>query len=202
MRLYLIRHAVTQETGRLLSGRQRGIHLSPVGQEMAASLAADLEGLKLDAVYASPIERCVETARAVAAGRGLEVQIDDSFIEADFGRWTGRNLRSLYKLKAWSRLMATPSRFRFPDGEALGEVQRRAVAGVERLAAVHPNDAVAVVSHSDVVRVTLAHYQGVPLDLMHRIDVLPASVSVVDLGREGAIRVPVVNHVSDPGRWR
>lgn len=169
---------------------------------MAATLAGNLDGLKINAVYSSPIERCVETAEAVAAGRGLSVQLDDSFIEADFGRWTGRTLRSLYRLKAWSRLMATPSRFRFPEGETLDEVQRRAVAGVERLATTHCKDAVALVSHSDVVRVILAHYQGVPLDLMHRIDVLPASVSIVDLSREGAIRVPVVNHVSDPGRWR
>jgi len=202
MRVYLIRHAVTAETGRVLSGRQRGIHLSPGGQEMAASLAADLGGMKFDAIYASPIDRCVETARAVAAGSGLEIQIDESFIETDFGRWTGRSLRSLYKLKTWSRLMTTPSRFRFPDGEAFGEVQCRAVAGVERLAAVHPKDAVAIVSHSDVIRVMLAHYQGVPLDLLHRIDVLPASISVVDLAREGTIRVPVVNYVSDPARWR
>jgi broad specificity phosphatase PhoE len=202
MRLYLIRHAVTGETGKLLSGRQTGIHLSAEGRGMATALATRLEPVKLAAIYSSPIERCVETAAMIAAGRGLEIQIDESFIEVEFGNWTGRSLRSLYRLKAWGRLLATPSRFRFPGGESPEEVQRRVVAGVERLAADHRRDPVALVTHADVVRLAIAHYLGTPLDLIGRIDALPASVSIVSLAPDGGVRVPVVNDVSDPGRWR
>jgi probable phosphoglycerate mutase len=201
MRLYLIRHAVTAETGQRLSGRVSGIHLSPDGQEMAAAAAELLSSTRFEAIYTSPIERCHETATAIASGRRLQPKRHKAFIEADYGHWSGRPLKSLYKLKAWQSLMVAASRFRFPDGETLGEVQTRAVAGVEQLASEH-RGTVAITSHADVIRAILVHYLGAPLDLIHRIDVLPASVSIVELHSSGGVRVPVVNHVADPGRWR
>jgi probable phosphoglycerate mutase len=202
MRLYLIRHAVTAETGRRLSGRIPGIALSSEGRDMATALAEHLSSVSFKAIYSSPIERCRETAGIVAAGRRIRPRVDKAFIEADYGKWSGRSLKSLYKLKAWGSLMTSASRFRFPEGETLEEVQRRAVAGVERLALEHGDSPVAVSSHADVIRAVLAHYLGTPLDLIHRLDVLPASVSIIDLHSSGAVRVPVVNHVADPGRWR
>ncbi len=202
MRLYLIRHAVTPETGNRLSGRTPGISLSTTGEAMADDLGKHLSSVSFDAIYTSPIERCQETATAVASGRPIRPQANKAFTEADFGSWTGRTLKSLYRLKAWQDLMTAPSRFRFPDGETLQEVQNRAVAGVEKLAGQHKKAAIAVASHSDVIRVTIAHYLGMPLDLIHRLDVLPASVSIVDLHPSGAVRVPVVNHVANQGRWR
>lgn len=168
---------------------------------MAATAAEFLATTKFEAIYTSPIERCDETAAAIASGRSLRPKHDRAFIEANYGRWSGRTLESLYKLKAWQSLMAAASRFRFPDGETLGEVQSRAVAGVERLASKHRGN-VAVASHADVIRAILVHYLGAPLDLIHRIDVLPASVSIIELSSSGPVRVPVVNHVADPGRWR
>jgi len=90
--------------------------------------------------------------------------------------------------------MAAASRFRFPDGETLEEVQRRAVARVEQLAIEHRRNAtVVVVSHADVIRAILVHYLGMPLDLIHRIHVAPASVSIVELVADHPPRVVVVN---------
>ena len=115
-------------------------------------------------------------------------------IEADYGTWSGRSLKSLYRLKAWQQLMAEPTRFRFPEGETLFEVQHRAVQGVQRLVDEHrERDMIAICSHSDVIRVTLAHYLGMPLDLIHRLDVRPASVSIIDVHAGGRVAVPVIN---------
>ena len=201
MRLHLVRHAVTAETGLRLSGRLPGIPLSSAGVEMATAVADHLAATKFEALYTSPIERCRQTAAATAVERPIRPRADKAFIEADYGRWSGRTLKSLYKLKAWQGLMAGPARFRFPDGETLGEVQNRSVSRVEQLAMEHDGN-VAVSSHADVIRAILVHYLGMPLDLIHRIDVLPASLSVVDLHPSGAVRVPVVNYVADMKRWR
>ncbi|MCP4306070.1 MAG: phosphoglycerate mutase [bacterium] len=202
MRLYLIRHAVTPETGKRLSSVDPSISLSAAGQSMARELGEHLSPIKLEAIYSSPMQRCRETASAVAKGRGLRVRVDKAFTEADFGTWLGRPLRSLYKLKAWQELMISASRFRFPEGETLEEVQRRSVAGVEHLADQHKGATIAVATHADIIRVVLAHYLGMPLDLVHRLDAGPASVSVVDLHPSGHVQVPIMNHVGDPGRWR
>lgn len=202
MRLYLIRHAVTAETGKRLSSADPAIPLSPEGEAMARELAEHLSALQLAAVYSSPTTRCRQTVAPVASGRGLRVRTVKDFEEADYGTWLGRPLRSAYKLKAWGRLMASPARFRFPEGETLREVQSRAVAAVERLSLEHKGEAIAVGSHADVIRVILANYLGSPLDLIHRINVSPASVSVVDLYDAGQVAVPVVNQTFNQGRWR
>ena len=201
MRLYLIRHAATAETGKRLSSADPAIPLSSEGEAMAAQLAEQLASLNLAAVYSSPTQRCRQTVAALARQRGLRLRTVKDLVEADYGSWLGRPLRSAYKLKAWGRLMASPARFRFPEGETLSEVQWRAVAAVEHLAGKHGGEAVAVASHADVIRVILAYYLGMPLDLVHRINVQPASVSIVDLFPSGYVAVPVVNQVLDPGSW-
>jgi probable phosphoglycerate mutase len=202
MRLFLIRHAVTAETGTKLTGRLPGVPLSPAGHQMAADLADQLAGRRVDALYTSPILRCKQTAAPLAKIWNLTAAINSGFIEADFGDWSGRSLASLRRLKAWQGLFVAPSRFRFPGGESLGEVQARAVSGAERLADRHPKQTVAVVSHSDVIRALVAHYIGTPLDLFQRIEVSPASVTMIDLPPGGFPRVPVVNAVLDVARWR
>ena len=202
MRLYLIRHAVTAETGKRLSSADPDIRLSSAGESMVAQLVEHLAVVELAAVYSSPVERCRQTVTPLATQRGLRTRTVKDLVEADYGTWLGRPLRSVFKLKAWDRLMSSPARFRFPEGETLSEVQRRAVAAVERLADQHRGQSIAVGSHADVIRVILANYLGMPLDLIHRINVQPASVSIVDLAESGEVHVPVVNHVADPGSWR
>ena len=194
MRLLLIRHAVTAETGLTLSGRLPGIPLSADGVVMAEELATELTAEPVRALYSSPILRCRQTAKPLGRTWGLTAGTVGSLTEADYGAWSGRKLSALYRLKAWQRLMGAASRFRFPEGETLEEVQRRSVSSVEELADEHGGVSVAVVSHADVIRVLIAHYLGMPLDLIHRLSVAPASLSIIELHESGAAAVPVVNH--------
>jgi probable phosphomutase (TIGR03848 family) len=193
MRLLLLRHAVTTETGARLTGRLPGVALSEEGVAMAEALAARLAPLKLAALYTSPIERCAQTAEIVARGRSIAVSPTDALVETDFGRWSGRTLKSLYRLDGWRQLMMSASRFRFPDGETLREVQVRSVSAIEEMAVRHRHGIVLAVSHADVIRAALAHYLGTPLDMIHRLNVDPASVSAIDLAPDGAVAVPFVN---------
>jgi probable phosphoglycerate mutase len=201
MRLYLIRHSLTPETGKRLSSKDPTISLSPQGLAIAADLGKSLAQIPLTAIYTSPHQRCRETAAAVASGRRIRPKIDKAFVEADYGKWLGRPLKSLYRLKAWQEMLSSASRFRFPDGETLQEAQLRAVAGVEVLCDRHPDEAIAVASHGDVIKVILAYYLGIPLDLSSRIDPMAASVSIVDIPKAGSPRVLVFNYMPDPGRW-
>jgi probable phosphoglycerate mutase len=194
MRLFLVRHAVTPETGVVLSGRAPGIGLSEEGRRAARATAEMLAHLRPRALVTSPLERCRETAEIVGGRLQRTAVIDEAYIEADYGSWSGRRLSSLRRLKGWAALMAGASRFRFPQGETLDEVRIRAVGATESLAGSLPAGAVAiVVSHADVIRVLLAHYLGMPLDLVHRLRVAPASVSVVELPSQGSPLVSVVN---------
>ena len=93
--LLLLRHAVTEDTGARLSGWMPGLHLSATGREQADGLAGRLGPVPVDAVYASPLERCQETAAVVADAKGLKVQALEDLGEVRYGDWTGRTLKEL-----------------------------------------------------------------------------------------------------------
>ncbi len=196
--LLLIRHAQTDTAGKRLTGWERGVHLNDRGREQAAELVERLDGVPLRAVYASPLERCRETAASLARARGLQISARRGLLEVDYGDWTGRSIAALRRTKAWRALLQTPSRIRFPGGESMLGVQHRAVSEVEGIAARHPRDVVAVVSHADIVRLVLLHYAGLHLDGLHRLVVDPASVSVVALG-DGPPRLLKVNDTGGLG---
>lgn len=195
--LLLVRHGLTDQTGRRLYGRGRGVHLSERGREQALAVARRLVALPVEAVYSSPLERCMETAEPIAAALGLTVRTDDDFVETDIGAWTGKTFAQVRRARLWRRIVAVPSSGRFPAGEALAEVQARAVAALETIAERHPRRPVVVVSHGDPIRLALAHYAGLHMDLFQRLEVIPASVSVVTTGDRG----PRLARLNDTGSF-
>lgn len=197
MTLLLIRHAVTDQTGKRLYGRSPGVRLSEAGRRQAEALAERLRAVPLEAIYASPLERCLDTAGVLVRGRDLRVRRLKGLLEVDYGELTGRSFTELRRLALWRRLHRAPSTVRFPGGETLAEVQTRAVRTVEEIAERHPKGVVAVVAHGDVIRLTLAQMAGIHLDLYQRIAVEPASVSAISF-REG---VPAITRVNDTGSF-
>ncbi|MBT8203255.1 MAG: phosphoglycerate mutase [Acidimicrobiia bacterium] len=197
-RLYLVRHAVTAETGSRLSGRTAGIPLSEAGQSQAAALAERFASGKLTEVLTSPVQRCRETATAIGATTGVTPRVDWSFLEVDYGTWTGRTFAPLRRTKLWQQLFVSPSRVTFPAGESLRAAGSRAVGGIEAAVARSPRGRIAVVSHADIIKMVVSHYVGQPFDLYQRLAVSPASVSVLDLPERGFPSVVAVN-TPDPG---
>ncbi len=176
----LIRHGENEYVStHKLAGRTAGVRLNEKGCRQAQALAVYLSEQPIAAVYSSPLDRCIETAEPFAAQRGLPLQVEPGVVEVDYGDWQGADLRELGKLPEWTQVQHYPSMFRFPAGETLREVQARCVAAVERLRSLHPDQAIAVFTHGDVIRTVLAHYLGVPLDLFQRIAIATASVSVL-----------------------
>src|SRR5262244_4448452 len=112
-----------------------GIPLDDRGREQARVLGARLAGVHLDAIVTSTLERCRETAAAIAAARDgnqVAVQEDERFAEVGYGDWTGQPLKRLAKEPLWRVVQAHPSAVRFPgeDGESMTDVQHRAVSAV------------------------------------------------------------------------
>ncbi|MBA3728591.1 MAG: MSMEG_4193 family putative phosphomutase [Actinobacteria bacterium] len=199
--LLLIRHAVTEATGKRLIGTTPGISLSAEGGEQALRLAERLLPVRLDALYASPLERCEQTAAAIAAGRRVAVRLLADLREVEYGAWTGRSLRQVARTTLWRTVQRTPGSARFPDGESLAEVQQRGVAALEEISSRHARGVVGVVTHGDVIRLALAHYAGVHIDLFQRLIVSPASVSAVGLGG-GSPRILSMNDTGGVQEYR
>lgn len=183
----LVRHGRTtaNATG-VLAGRAAGVKLDETGLGQAALAAERLAAVPLAAVVSSPLERCRQTAKSIMAAQSgpLTVSTERGITECDYGEWQGRALKDLAKEKLWATVQSQPSAAAFPGGESLGAMQARAVAAVRRhdgaIETAHGAGAVWVaVSHGDVIKSVLADALGMHLDLFQRINVDPASISIV-----------------------
>jgi broad specificity phosphatase PhoE len=167
-------------------------------------VADRLSGVVLAGIYSSPLERALETAAPLALRQRLDVQVAAGFTEIDFGEWTGRTLAELDQLPDWRRFNSFRSGTRIPGGENMADVLARVLQEIDRLCKRHPgtNDPVAVVSHGDVLRVLLAHALGVSPDHMQRLELSPASISILQLEYHGP-RVLLLNSTEGwPGELR
>ncbi len=194
----LVRHGLTALTGPVLAGWTPGLHLDERGQAQARVVAERLRPVPLAAVVSSPLDRCLDTAGAVAEGRDLEVQVEDRLGECRYGDWTGRPLKELAKDPLWKVVQQHPSAVVFPgpEGEPLRETQNRAVAAVRDWNTRLGPDAVWLAcSHGDVIKAVVADALGLHLDSFQRIAVDPCSVTVV---RYTELR-PFVVRVNDTG---
>jgi probable phosphomutase (TIGR03848 family) len=191
----LVRHAATDLVGRTIAGWMPGVHLNQEGRAQAERLAGRLTHVPIAAVYSSPLERARETAAPLATRLGLQVQIREGIGEIHFGEWTGRDFRGLAQVPKWRQFNLLRGSTRIPGGEFMLGVQARMVAELERLRERHPGDVVAVVSHGDVIKAAVGHYAGIPLDLLQRVEISPASVSVVAVNDYG----PQILRINDTG---
>jgi probable phosphomutase (TIGR03848 family) len=200
----LVRHGRTSaNVGGVLAGRTPGVRLDDTGVAQAERTAARLAPVPLAAVVSSPLERCRQTARIVLRQQGdaSVARIDGALTECDYGQWQGRVIRELAQEPLWSVVQTQPSAAVFPGGESLAAMQARAVAAIRRhdatIEASHGAGAVWVaVTHGDIIKSVLADALGMHLDLFQRLNVNPASVSIV---RYGPSRPDVVATNTDSG---
>lgn len=150
----------------------------------------------LRAVYTSPLERAVETAEPIARVHGIEPRIVEALGELRIGEWQGLGMQALDSREDWRRFNAYRSGVRCPGGELMIEAQARMVGEIDRLRTRHDAETVAVVSHGDPLRALILNFLGAPLDLIHRFDISPGSLSVVEAGDWGA-RVLSLNGTGD-----
>lgn len=192
--MLLVRHGHTPTTGARLPGRAPGLHLAEKGVAQAEAVAQRLRDLKrIDAVYASPLERAQETAKPIARAVGLRVRTERGLNECDFGEWTGGELKQLSKLPEWQVVQRYPSGFRFPGGESFTEMQSRMTGAIAKLVERHRGGVVVGVSHADPIRAAVASALGTHLDLFQRIVISPCSVTAIVYGSAGPV-VLTVNH--------
>jgi probable phosphomutase (TIGR03848 family) len=201
----LIRHGENEyvKKGRL-AGRLPGVHLNAKGQEQAKALAEKLAGAPIKAVYSSPLERTLETAEPIAAALGLEVIPRMGLVEVDVGDWQNKKLKHLSRLKIWRTVQNRPSIMRFPGGESFAEAQHRIYQEIDILCSQHDaKDIFACVLHSDPIKLAVAYFIGLPIDMFQRLSIAPASITALYVGETDS-RLLTLNYdfsftLSQPG---
>ncbi len=188
---HLVRHGEPAVFGRI-NGRLPGIGLSARGRAEAAAVAARLADEKIAALYSSPLQRTRETAQILSENLGLPVSYRDDVIELDYAEWTGLTFDAIRNDERWQVWRDHRSIAKIPGGESWRQVQDRVVNALFDLRQIHPDAAVLIVSHGDVIRAALLFALGMPLDFYSRIEIAPASISTVRI-EDAGIRVLALN---------
>ena len=144
------------------------------------------------AIYSSPLQRCVDSAAALATRLALSApQLVPGLTDIDYGLWQGRLASAVASEDParFAQWQDAPEAVRFPQGETLIGLNQRATAGLAALAARHSGQTIAVYSHDSVIRVVLLAAIGAPLSGYHRLRVDPCSLSElrVESGAVGEI---------------
>jgi broad specificity phosphatase PhoE len=184
---YLIRHAQTAWVGKALAGRTPSVLLSAGGEQQAEELAEQLAAEDMDQIFSSPLERARQTAEPLSRALRLKIQISEKLNEIDFGDWTGRTLAELEPLQEWKQWNLFRSSLRIPNGELMLDVQGRIVGEIQKLHREFSGQKIALVSHQDPIKAAITHYLGMPLDLVGRLEIAPASVSLVQISEWGSV---------------
>jgi probable phosphoglycerate mutase len=194
--LLLIRHGENDYVGKRLAGRRPDVHLNDRGRQQAQSLAQALCQAPIKAIYSSPLDRTMETAEPLARELGLTIQPRDGLMEIDFGGWVGKTMGQMRRTNLWKLVQNQPSQARFPEGESFSEAQERLSTELTAIAAAHqPDQMVACFSHSDAIKLAVAHFIGLPLDKFQRLGISTASITVLVLPAEGDPHLANLNQV-------
>lgn len=178
--IHLVRHGKTSFTGNRISGYLPGVHLTDEGKAQVVRAARYLESMPITAVYASPLERTMETAVSIAEKFNLDIREVDFLKEIDFGRLQGMG-EELVEEPSWQVFQRTPSKAEFPLGESVIAAQARVVEGLNWLSQIHsPSEEIVCVSHCEAIRLALAYALQKPLDAYMEITVDTASISGVN----------------------
>ncbi len=200
MRLFLVRHGQTESNRlNLVLGRD-DVPLNERGRWQAERVGLALAREPLAAVYSSPLQRALDTARAVAAPHDLAVQSEQGLIEMEIGEMDGLTLAEVESrypglLKAWASEEGPDQPM--PGGESLVDVQERVWAAVQDLAARHTDETVAAVAHNFVILTLLVRVLGIRLAQFRRLRHSLAAVSVIDFlpAREQLVRLNDTCHL-------
>lgn len=177
--LILVRHGQTAVNA---EGRLQGRIDAPLTETGRAQAAACARALPPPAeVITSPLLRARQTAETIAPDRSIE--IDDRWIELDYGEWDGAVLTTMDQA-AWDRWRSDPS-FAPPGGESLEALAHRVVDACEALAPRARDRDVVVVSHVSPIKAAVAWALGVGPDTSWRMFLGVAAITRINIGPRG-----------------
>jgi len=160
--LYLVRHGQTAWNKEEVFRGRADIPLNETGRKEALLTGQYLRGVSMDSIYSSPLSRALETAEAIARYQGKEVQILEGLIDIDFGGWQGIShevVRERYP-ELYRQWKESPHLVRFPEGENLEEVRKRALEAIRGVIRDHSDDNLVMVSHRVINKIAICGLLG------------------------------------------
>jgi len=198
-RVLLIRHGATVLSAEDRFAGATDVALSEEGQNQARALGERLAEAEVAAVYASPMQRTIATARFVATPHGLEIATDPGLREIDHGRWeqlTRHEVEQRFP-EEYANWEADPFTFAPEGGESGLSVMARALPVLRRIVVANTGKTVAIVSHKATIRLVLCSLLGIDArGYRDRLDQSPACLNALDFKDPVRARLVVYNDTS------
>jgi len=198
-RLYLVRHGATPLTAEDRFSGAENVFLSDVGREQAGRLAERLADDHITAIYASPLDRTMETARILGRPLRLEPLSRDGLREISHGHWEGRTRKEVEtqfaaEYTAWE---ADPFTFAPEGGESGISVLARALPVIREIIVQHKDENILVVSHKATLRLVISSLLGFDArGYRDRLDQAPACLNIMDFKDTVRARLMLFNDIS------
>ena len=194
--VYMLRHAQSvANTKGILAGQDNSVQLSKDGHKQAQVLVPYLSKLKINRIYSSPLTRCIQTIQPyMQLNPDLDFEIDERFIEMDYGLWSGKRLSALARDRRWRSVQNKPSTFTFPKGESFRSMRKRVDLALTELS--KEKGVVLIVTHGDIIKMSLASALGLPIDRFQKFVTEPASLTVINLEKNSSTVLQTNNKIS------
>lgn len=181
-RIILVRHGEPVQSAQGRCYGKLDVSLSQRGERQIEQTARWLQKFEIDAIYASPRTRAVESGKIIAAKRRLLIQPDESFAEINFGDFEGRTYEEVEHQfpEIYQKWMTAPTLVKFPNGESFSEMQARVLAAIRALKIRHQGETFGIVSHGGVNRIVLADALKMPEAEIFRLEQSYAAANVID----------------------
>ncbi|HWY85938.1 MAG TPA: alpha-ribazole phosphatase [Gemmataceae bacterium] len=181
MRLLLVSHAQTEWTDQGIFQGHTDIPLNERGRRQAHILQNHLAQEEFQAIVASDLRRATETAAILALPHGMSVATDPRLREMHFGEWEGLTYADIQQrfptaLAAWRE---SPLQMGPPQGEQLGDVERRLQGFVRDLGCRSQESTILLVAHRGSLRTLLCILLGLPVERHWEFRLEVASLSEV-----------------------
>jgi len=185
VKIILVRHGETDWNQlRRVQGANSNTNLSQKGKEQAESLALRLKPERIQAIYSSPLQRALDTARAIADNHQMEVVIEPALTEIDVGELEGIHLEKIGKRLDQLLTSQGEALLKMPGGESLAEVQQRVWSTIQRLIGRHSDGVIVVVSHYFVILTIICSVLNLPLSHIGRLRLGVGSISTITFDGE------------------
>jgi broad specificity phosphatase PhoE len=188
--IYLVRHGQTAWNKEEVFRGRADISLNEVGRKEALLTGQCLGKVEVDSIFSSPLSRAIETAEAIARFHGKELLVSQGLIDIDFGQWQGlshETVRERYG-ELYQRWKKNPHLVRFPEGESLGEVRKRALRAFDEILQDHIDETLVMVSHRVVNKTVLCGLLGLDNSHFWEIGQDTACINVLEFGDEFILR--------------
>jgi phosphoserine phosphatase len=185
-KIYLVRHGQTDWNKELVFRGRKDIPLNELGNMEAQSIAHVLKKEKIDAIYASPLKRAIQTARQTSQILGIKIEPIAEFIDINYGKWEGltfSEVQNRYK-EQYTLWEKSPEKVRFPGGETLEEARDRSFIAFNSIIKNNPNKSLLIISHRVINKLLLCAILDIDNSNFWRIRQDTACINVVEFSHE------------------